>query len=239
MFSIRKLVGFSATALGLGVIFVIALAPQAGLAAVPSSNKLHGPAFALHVAVQAVTPSAQCTQAKQALATAKAKDVAEDATEKTTKPDKATEQAEDKAEKAAMKVLSDAARKACAPPVTAQCASARTALDAAKAKDVAEDAAEKGKPEDAAEDKAEVAAIKPLKDAVRAACEPQKPAPSAACVAAKQALKTAKDQDKIEDKSEKKPASDADKAQDKIEDKAEHDKMSPLQKAVRAACGHK
>ena len=230
MFSIRKFVGFSATALGLGVIFVIALAPQAGLAAVPSSDKLHGPAFALHVAVHAVTPSADCTQAKQALAAAKTQDVAEDATEKGKPEDKA----EDTAEKAAMKVLSDAARKACAPPVTAQCASARTALDAAKAKDVIEDAAEKGQPED----KAEAAAMKPLRDAVRAACEPQKPAPSAACVAAKLALKTARDQDKIEDKSEKKPASDADKAQDKIEDKAEHDQMRPLQQAVRAACGH-
>jgi hypothetical protein len=40
MFSIRKFVGYSATSLGLGVVFTLALAPQVGVAAEPSSTVL-------------------------------------------------------------------------------------------------------------------------------------------------------------------------------------------------------
>src|SRR5438093_13363410 len=73
---------------------------------------------------------------------------------------------------------------------TAQCTSARTALDAARAKDKAEDDAERaanngGTTADA--DKAEWAALKPLVDAVRTACGFTKPTPSAQCTAAVQA----------------------------------------------------
>jgi hypothetical protein len=65
--------------------------------------------------------------------------------------------------------------------------------------------------------------------------ELQKPAPSAACVAAKQALKTAKDQDRAEDQAEK--ASKTSPDTDKTEDKTEHDSTRPLHDAVCTACG--
>ena len=237
MFSIRKFVGYSATVIGLGAIFVLAFAPQPGLAA-GSSSKPHELASVPRAAAHAATPpSTSCTAAKQALATAMANDKVEDTAERAaqkTKPDKTAAQAEDKTEHAAMKVLSDAVGKACAPPVTAQCSTARQALDAANAKDAIEDATEKTKPAKT-EDAAEQAAVKPLRDAVRAACEPQKPAPSAACVAAKQALKTAKDQDRAEDQAEK--ASKTSPDTDKTEDKTEHDSTRLLHDAVRTACG--
>jgi hypothetical protein len=82
---------------------------------------------------------------------------------------------------------------------SAACTSARQALAADLAKDKAEDAAERASATsdpnftttDAAEDKAEMAARKPLLDAVRTACGLTRPAPSAQCTAAMQAAKAA------------------------------------------------
>jgi hypothetical protein len=181
MFSIRKFVGYSATVIGQGAIFVLAFAPQPGLAA-GSSSKPHELASVPRAAAHAATPpSTSCTAAKQARATAMANDKVEDTAER-----------------------------------------AAQTTNPAKTADKAEDAAEQ-------------AAVKPLRDAVRAACEPQKPAPSATCVAAKQALKTAKDQDRAEDQREK--ASKTSPDTDKTEDKTEHDSTRPLKDAVRTACG--
>jgi len=128
------------------------------------------------------------------------------------------------------------------PTPSAACTAARQALKTAQGADATEDASEraaaKTNPDeaaDSAEDKTEKAAMKTLRDAVRQACEPQKPAPSAQCVAARQALKDAKAQDRIEDKSEKDshPSADA----DKVEDQTEKKLLAALRKAEAAACG--
>jgi hypothetical protein len=142
----------------------------------------------------AAPPSpANCTVAKQALATAKAQDIVEDAAEKTN-PDKTADRAEDKAEQAIMNALNDAARTACARPVTPECVAARQALAANVAADRAEDrtekAAEKAEKDsdkdkkssdedkktdsdaDKSEDKAEQAKTRALQKAVSAACGP-------------------------------------------------------------------
>lgn len=129
---------------------------------------------------------------------------------------------------------------------SAACTAATKTLDAAKAKDAAEDATErtaaKAAPKTAAsrtaaqnEDKAEKAAIKPLRDAVHKACGSFKPAASPQCLAALQALKTANYNEKPEDQAKK--ASPLSKDADKIEDAAEHAKVLPLLQAVRTACG--
>jgi len=124
---------------------------------------------------------------------------------------------------------------------TAQCTSARTALDAARAKDKAEDDAERaanngGTTADAAEDKAEWAALKPLVDAVRTACGFTKPAPSAQCMAAVQALKTAIQNEQAEDAAEKSAGTEG-TAADTQEDQTEKAQILPLWNAVRTACG--
>lgn len=146
----------------------------------------------------ATPPSpANCTAAKQALATAKAHDIVEDAAERAaakTNPDKTADRAEDKAEQAIMKALTDAARAACARVVTPQCLAARQALAANVAEDRAEDRAEKAAEKaekdsdkdkkdedkdnkkdsdaDKSEDKAEQAKTRALQKAVSAACGP-------------------------------------------------------------------
>jgi len=147
----------------------------------------------------ATPPSpANCTAAKQALATAKAHDIVEDAAERAaakTNPNKTADRAEDKAEQAIMKALTDAARAACARVVTPQCLAARQALAANVAQDRIEDraeqAAEKAEKDsdkdnkkhsdkdnkkesdaDKSEDKAELAKTRALQKAVSAACGP-------------------------------------------------------------------
>ena len=124
---------------------------------------------------------------------------------------------------------------------TAQCISARTALDAARAKDKAEDDAERaanngGTTADAAEDKAEWAALKPLVDAVRSTCGFTKPTPSAQCTAAVQALKTAIQKEQAEDAAEKSAGTEG-TAADTQEDQTEKAQILPLWNAVRTACG--
>ena len=121
---------------------------------------------------------------------------------------------------------------------TAACTAARQALDAAKAKDKAEDAAElaAGKPDDVIEDKAEFAALKPLITAVMTTCGLTKPAPSAACSAAMQAVKAAIEKDRAEDATEKAAGTEG-SAADVAEDQAERAAIEPLWQNVRTACG--
>lgn len=145
--------------------------------------------------------------------------------------------------------LSTAINKVAAKPrsavtPSAACTSARQALDAARARDKAEDAAERAaaasdpnfKTTDAAEDKAEMAALKPLLDAVRTACGFTKPAPSAQCTAAIQAAKAAFAKDQAEDAAEKAAGTEG-TAADEAEDKAERAQLGALWNSIRTACG--
>jgi SWI/SNF-related matrix-associated actin-dependent regulator 1 of chromatin subfamily A len=127
---------------------------------------------------------------------------------------------------------------------TAACTSARQALAEARAKDKDEDAAERAaatsdpnfKTTDAAEDKAEMAALKPLLDAVRTACGLTRPAPSAQCTAALQAAKAAFAADRTEDAAEKSAGTEG-TAADEAEDKAERAQLGALWNSIRTACG--
>ena len=127
---------------------------------------------------------------------------------------------------------------------SAACTSARQALDAARARDKAEDEAERAAAAsdpnfattDAAEDKAEMAALKPLIDAVRTACGFTKPSPSAQCTAAIQAAKAAFAKDQAEDAAEKTAGTEG-TAADEAEDKAEWAARSALWASIRTACG--
>jgi len=122
---------------------------------------------------------------------------------------------------------------------TASCTTARQALDAAKAKDKAEDAAElaAGKTSaDVEEDKAELAAFKPLIAAVVSACGLTKPAPSAACTAAMQSVKAAIAKDLAEDAAEKAAGTEG-STSDVAEDQAEKVALTSLWKSVSTACG--
>jgi hypothetical protein len=121
---------------------------------------------------------------------------------------------------------------------SASCTTARQALDAAKATDKAEDAAElaAGKPADATEDTSERAALKPLITAAITACGFTKPAPSAACAAAIQAVKAAITKEQGEDASERTAGTEG-TAADTSEDQAERAQLSPLLGTVRTACG--
>jgi hypothetical protein len=127
---------------------------------------------------------------------------------------------------------------------TAACTSARQALDAARAKDKAEDAAERAaatsdpnfETTDVAEDKAEMAALKPLIDAVRTACGWARPAPSAQCTAALQAAKAAFAADRTEDAAELAAGTEG-TAADEAEDKAERAQLGTLWNSIRTACG--
>ena len=198
MFSIRKLVGFGATVLGLGVIFALAVNAQVGAA--PSSslpptnaasqlNAFEGVSerdlsVVPRIEPTALAPTAACTAARNVLTTAKAKDAAEDANERAaakTAPKTAAAitaaQNEDKAEKAAIKPLRDAVVKDCGSleaPVTAECTAAMQALKAASGKEQPEDQAEKATPLSAAADKTEDAAERakmlPLMQTLRTAC---------------------------------------------------------------------
>jgi hypothetical protein len=125
-----------------------------------------------------------------------------------------------------------------ATPPTASCTTARQALDAARVRDKAEDAAElkAGKPSDASEDAAEMAALKPLITAAMNACGSTKPEPSAACVTAMQAVKAAITKEQGEDAAERTAGTEG-SAADTSEDQAEKAQLSPLLTAVRTACG--
>lgn len=140
-------------------------------------------------------------------------------------------------------IKSVAAKPTAAAP-TAACTSARQALDTARAKDKAEDAAERAaatsdpnfRSTDPAEDKAEIAALKPLLDAVRTACGLTRPAPSAQCTAALQAAKSAFAKDQTEDAAEKAAGTEG-SAADEAEDKAERAQLGTLWDSIRTACG--
>jgi hypothetical protein len=198
MVPIRKLVGFGATVLGLGVIFALAVNAQVGAAPSPATPHNTGasqlkafesiPRAELAVVPReepaAPAPTAACTSARNVLATAKTKDAAEDATERAaakTAPKTAAAvtaaQNEDKAEKAAIKPLRDAVVKECGSlkaPLTPECAAALQALKTANANEQPEDQAEKAKPlsadADKTEDAAERAKLLPLMNTLRSAC---------------------------------------------------------------------
>ncbi len=121
---------------------------------------------------------------------------------------------------------------------TASCTTARHALDAAKAKDKVEDAAEvtAGKSADATEDAAEMAVLKPLITSAIKVCGSTKPAPSAACLAAMQAVKAAITKEQGEDAAERTAGTEGSTA-DTSEDQAEKAQLSPLLQTVRTACG--
>jgi hypothetical protein len=131
-----------------------------------------------------------------------------------------------------------------AATATAACTSARQAFDAARAKDKAEDTPERAsatsdpnfKTTDVAEDKAEMAAMKPLADAVRTACGFTKPTPSAQCTAALQTAKATFAADRTEDTAEKTAGTEG-SAADVTEDKAEMAKLGTLWNSIRTACG--
>jgi hypothetical protein len=197
MFPIRKLVGFGATMLGLGVIFALAVTAQVGAA--PSSSTPHNNASQLKAfqsipsaelgvvpreEPKAPAPTAACTTSRKLLATAKTKDSAEDATERAaakTAPKTAAAMTaaenEDKSEKAAIKPLRDAVVKECGSlktPLTPACAAALQALKTANVNEQPEDQVEKAKPlsadADKTEDAAERAKVLPLTSTLRTAC---------------------------------------------------------------------
>jgi len=197
--SIRKLIGGGAAAIALGGFLALIVAPQLAAAA-GTSRQMEVRAgvdsnlgsvralrsvistghFLPRVVKVAVTPSASCTAAKQALADWKTQDAAEDAAEK----------------------------------------AAGTGGTAA----------------DVAEDKAELAQVKPLIEAVRAACGFTRPTPSAACVSAMNALKAWFVADRAEDAAEKAAGTDG-TAADEAEDRAERAQVVALWQAVKTACG--
>ena len=193
--SIRKLIGGGAAAIALGGFLALIVAPQLAAAA-GTSRQMEvragvdtnlGSVRALRSVIStghfiprivkvAVTPSASCTAAKQALAAWKAQDAAEDAAEKAAGTEgTAADIAEDQAERAQVKPLIDAVRAACFTPPSAACVSAMNALKAWIAADRAEDAAEKaagteGTAADEAEDQAERAQVASLWQALKTAC---------------------------------------------------------------------
>ena len=126
---------------------------------------------------------------------------------------------------------------------TAACATAKTKLAAAMAKDKAEDATERTnatsdpnfKTSDVAEDKVEFTARQPLADAVRAACGFTKPAPSSQCGAALQSLKAAFKAEQGEDAAEKSAGTEGTLG-DVTEDQTERSRMVPLFQAIRTSC---
>jgi hypothetical protein len=143
MFVIRKFVGYTGAAAGIGAALALALSPQtgyAGAAPIDSSTQPAGFEF---------TPSASCTAAIGAIKTWFANDAAEDNSERMavrTDPTATETPGEDAAETAELQGLFANARTACAPAVTstattaptltkptlsAQCTAAITALKAA------------------------------------------------------------------------------------------------------------
>jgi type IV secretory pathway VirB10-like protein len=127
---------------------------------------------------------------------------------------------------------------------SASCTAARQAVTTALANEKKEDASEKTASKsaspvntDPAEDKTENAAMKPLTNAVRAACAGQLAVPpSAACLAARQAYTTALAPDKTEDPKEKTSSTEKSTA-DQAEDKTEAAALTAKKTAVRTACG--
>ena len=132
--------------------------------------------------------------------------------------------------------------------VTAQCTAAINDLKAALVKDRAEDALEEANPTDAAteqtEDAAELAALKPFRDAVLTQCgssfgahRDRRPPVNAtpACTAAWNALKAAFTADRTEDQSELSAGTEG-TAADTAEDQAEGANKLALWKNVQSAC---
>jgi hypothetical protein len=121
---------------------------------------------------------------------------------------------------------------------TTSCASAKQTLNAANAKDKAENAAElaAGKPADPNEDKSELAALKPLLDSIWSACGLMKPTPSSQCTESMQAVKAAIQKESVEDGAERTAGTES-AAGDTAEDQSERAKMLPTWNAVRVACG--
>ena len=114
MFAIRKFVGYTGAAAGLGVAIAIAMSSQTGLAAAPT-NLTQRPA------VSEFTPSAACTAAINAIKADFQADAAEDNAERaafTADTTAAEAPGEDAGEIANLKTLFGAARTACAPAVT-------------------------------------------------------------------------------------------------------------------------
>ena len=141
MFWIRKFVGYTGAAAGVGAAIAIAMSSQTGLAAAPT-NRAQEPA------VSQFTPTAACTTAIDTIKAAFRADAGEDNAERQaarTDLTAAETPAEDAGEVANLKALFGAARTACAPPSTAstteptetkftpsaQCTSAIAALKAA------------------------------------------------------------------------------------------------------------
>lgn len=118
------------------------------------------------------------------------------------------------------------------------CTTAKANLASAMAADKAEDATERANATsdtNSTEDKAELAARKPLWDAVRANCAFTKPAPSAECSAALQSLKAAFQAELSEDAAEKSAGTEG-TAGDVAEDKAEMAHLGSLFQSLRASC---
>jgi hypothetical protein len=123
------------------------------------------------------------------------------------------------------------------------CTTAKANLASAMAADKAEDTSERTsatadpnfKTTEITEDKAELAARKPLVDAVRASCAFTKPVVSAQCSAALQSLKTAFQAEFSEDAAEKAVGT-AGEAGDLTEDKSEMARFAPLFQSLRASC---
>src|SRR5579864_1697534 len=115
MFGIRKFVGYTGAAAGIGAAIAIGMSSQTGLAAAPT-NRVQEPA------ISQFTPSAACTAAIDTIRAAFRADVAEDNAERQaartdlTAPETASE---DAGEVANLKALFGAARTACAPASTA------------------------------------------------------------------------------------------------------------------------
>ena len=115
MFAIRKFVGYTGAAAGIGAAIAIAMSSQTGLAAAPT-NRVQEPA------VSEFTPSVACTAAIDAIKSAFRADVAEDNAERMaarTDPTAAETPGEDAGEVAHLKALFGAARTACAPAIAA------------------------------------------------------------------------------------------------------------------------
>ena len=115
MFVIRKFVGYTGAAAGIGAAIAIAMSSQTGLAAAPT-NRVQEPALSQF------TPSAACTAAINAIKAAFRADAVEDNAERQaarTDPTAAETPGEDAGEVANLKALFGAARTACAPAVTA------------------------------------------------------------------------------------------------------------------------
>ncbi|HVC77312.1 MAG TPA: hypothetical protein VND96_12450 [Candidatus Micrarchaeaceae archaeon] len=123
------------------------------------------------------------------------------------------------------------------------CATAKANLASAMAADKTEDATERAKATSGSsfktteitEDKAEVAARKPLLDAVRASCTITKPVLSAQCSAALPSLKAAFQAGISEDLAEKAAGTEG-TAGDVTEDKSEMVRFAPLFQSLRASC---